>query len=445
MSDNVMKFQPYSARKFQESKYWNKLNESQQHDFLIGTEILPFRVNEFVLQNLLNWDNLDNDPIYNLLFPQKSMLENNHYEQIEGLLKGDRSTLSKQIKIMRESLNPHPSSQAANVPYHKGEYLKGIQHKYPETLLFFPSAGQSCHSYCTFCFRWAQFVGDMDDRFQSKDIDQLVDYINCHPEITDVLITGGDSMIIKTRVLERYINALLDKTNITTIRFGSKALTYWPYRFTQDDDADDLIRLFEKIVSRGRHLSFMAHFNHSCELEPVETAKAIKRILSTGAVIRTQSPILKNINDNADVWASMWRKQTQLGCIPYYMFVERDTGPKKYFELPLYMCHEIFKNAYSQVSGLARTVRGPVMSASLGKVLIDGVIELGSEKYFVLEYLQSRIPSSCRQPFLAKLNTKATWFDNLELHPEHIAYGVSLLENKKCHSHTKRIEVVNSF
>ena len=67
----------------------------------------------------------------------------------------------------------------------------------------------------------------------------------------------------------------------------------------------------------------------------------------------------------------MWREQSRLGIVPYYMFVERDTGPKRYFEVPLARTLDIFNTAYRQMSGIARTVRGPSMSALPGKVLID--------------------------------------------------------------------------
>ena len=97
-------------------------------------------------------------------------------------------------------------------------------------------------------------------------------------------------------------------------------------------------------------------------------AEAVRRIRSAGGVIRTQAPLIRTINDDPAIWAAMWRAQVRLGMVPYYMFVERDTGPQDYFAVPLARAYGIFREAYRQVSGLCRTVRGPSMSATPGKV-----------------------------------------------------------------------------
>ena len=111
------------------------------------------------------------------------------------------------------------------------------------------------------------------------------------------------------------------------------------------------------------------------------------------------------------MWAEMWKEQTQLGMIPYYMFIERDTGAKRYFELPLYKTWEIFRDAYKQVSGVSRTVRGPSMSAGPGKVEVSGVTEINGEKVFVLRFIQARNPEWVQRPFFAKYDETATWLD----------------------------------
>jgi hypothetical protein len=109
----------------------------------------------------------------------------------------------------------------------------------------------------------------------------------------------------------------------------------------------------------------------------------------------------------------MWREQVRLGAVPYYMFVERDTGPKRYFEVKLARALRIFSEAYSQVSGLARTVRGPSMSAAPGKVLIDGVADVGEESAFVLKLIQARDPSWVNRVFFAQFDSQAVWLDGL--------------------------------
>jgi hypothetical protein len=130
-------------------------------------------------------------------------------------------------------------------------------------------------------------------------------------------------------------------------------------------------------------------------------------------VIRTQAPVVRHVNDSADVWAEMWSRQVRLGAVPYYMFVERDTGPRDYFGVPLSRAHEIFRRAYRRQSGLGRTVRGPVMSATPGKVLVDGIAGIGEERFFVLKFLQARDPEWVGKPFFARYDPEAIWLDDL--------------------------------
>ena len=131
-------------------------------------------------------------------------------------------------------------------------------------------------------------------------------------------------------------------------------------------------------------------------------------------VIRGQGPLIAHINDDAEVWARLWRKEVQLGIVPYYMFVERDTGARRYFEVPLVKAWEIYRQALGQVSGLARTARGPSMSAGPGKVEVQGVTEIGGEKVFVLRFIQGRNSDWVQRPFFARFDPTATWLNHLK-------------------------------
>ena len=314
------------------------------------------------------------------------------------------------------TLNPHPAGQMEhNVPRLDGQPLNGMQHKYRETVLFFPSQGQTCHAYCTFCFRWPQFVGLDDMKFAAKEADGMVEYLKRHPEVNSVLFTGGDPMVMKTKVLRRYIEPLLQAglDHITSIRIGTKALAYWPQRFVSDPDSDDLMALIDEVNTAGRNLAIMAHYSHPVELSTKAGQAAIARLRNAGATIRCQAPLIRHVNDKPEVWANMWKAQETLGMIPYYMFVERDTGPRHYFEVPLARAFDVFSKAYKRVSGLSRTVRGPSMSATPGKVLVDAVTEINGEKVFVLKFIQGRNPEWAGQMFFAKYDETARWLDEL--------------------------------
>lgn len=384
----------------------------------VVAHVLPFKTNNYVVNELIDWDNYQNDPIFILNFPQKGMLSPEHFSKMAKAVDAgaDTATLRKTADEIRHQLNPHPAGQSHNVPEVNGEKLTGAQHKYNETMLFFPSQGQTCHAYCTFCFRWPQFTGMDNMKFAMKEIDNVIAYLRQHEEITDLLITGGDPMVMKASVLDTYISRLLeaDLAHLQTIRIGSKSLSFWPYRYLSDPDAEEVLQIFKKVSDSGKSLAFMAHFNHPRELETEAVQKAIKKIRATGAQIRTQSPLLNHINASAQVWADMWKKQVGLGLIPYYMFIARDTGAQEYFGVSLHRAWDIFQRAYTRVSGIARTVRGPSMSCTPGKVRVCGITEIHGEKVFVLEFIQGRNSQWAIRPFFAKYDPKALWMDDLQ-------------------------------
>jgi len=418
--DETASIKSYTLMNFRTIPQIQQMSEETQFQMEVVGNVLPFKTNNYVVEQLIDWDNVPNDPMYVLTFPQKGMLIPEHYDKMANTLRSgaDKKEIARIANDIRLQLNPHPAGQMElNVPQLKdGTKLYGMQHKYDETCLFFPSQSQTCHAYCTFCFRWPQFVGMDEMKFAMREGEQLVQYLKEHPEISDVLFTGGDPMIMKASMFSVYTDALLDAKlpNLKTIRIGTKAVSYWPYKFLTDSDADETLKNFEKIVKSGTHLAIMAHFNHLAELSTDPIKEAIKRIRNTGAQIRTQSPLLAHINDDANMWAEMWQKQVSLGCIPYYMFVVRDTGAQHYFGVPLVKAEKIFRTAFRKVSGLARTVRGPSMSATPGKVHVLGVSEINGQKVMALQLLQGRESEWVGVPFFAKYDENAIWLDDLK-------------------------------
>lgn len=412
-------YKAYTLSNFKQIPQVNKLSEEQLFNMEVVGNVLPFKTNNYVVDELINWNNVPNDPMFILTFPQKEMLSPEHFNEMAEVLKNNptKAQIKETALKIRNQLNPHPAGQMEhNVPEIDGVKLTGVQHKYKQTVLFFPSNGQTCHAYCTFCFRWPQFVGMEEWKFAMRETELLIKYVKEHEEVTDVLFTGGDPLIMKAKNLASYIEPLLDAElpNLQTIRIGTKALGYWPYKFLSDDDSGELLKLFERIVKKGINLAIMAHFNHSVELSTPAAQEAIRVLRATGAQIRTQSPLLKHINDSEEVWADMWRKQVNLNCIPYYMFIPRDTGAQDYFAVTLENAWHIFRNAYQKVSGVCRTVRGPSMSCTPGKIQLLGITEINKEKVFVLRMLQGRNPDWVARPFFAKYDPKAVWLDDLK-------------------------------
>ncbi len=445
-----MKYQVYARHNLHKIPSYGRLSREQIHNIKIVSEVLPFKTNNYVVNELIDWDNYQDDPMFILNFPQKAMLKAAQFNTLAEMTgnNGSKTDLAKYVHEIRLNLNPHPAGQLEhNVPMLKGKTLTGIQHKYRETMLFFPTQGQTCHAYCTFCFRWPQFTGLSELKFAMKQAHLVVSYLRENPSISDILFTGGDPMVMKADVLEKYFQAILDADlpQLKTIRIGSKTLSFWPYRYLTDPDAGKVLDLFRKINDRGIHLAFMAHINHPKELSTNAVHEAVHLIRGTGAQIRTQSPLLRHINNDPVIWEQMWRKQVDMGMVPYYMFVARDTGAQSYFGVTLKDAHHIFNTAYQKVSGICRTVKGPSMSAGPGKVRIVGITEIHNEKVFVLEFLQGRNSEWVGKPFFAKYNPAAMWLDELTpaLGQPHFFYEpeyLKLLKIDKLPGHTLKTD-----
>lgn len=390
------------------------VSPAMRHEIRVVSSVLPFRVNRHVVTELIDWEAGPEDPLYRMVIPTRDALTEEQFRAVETAL-GDRAELREVVASVRAELNPHPSGQRMNIPENSGEAVPGLQHKYRETVLVFPKRGQTCHAYCSYCFRWAQFVRDEDLALPGTAPSPALEYIAARDEITDVLLTGGDPMVMSTSRLSEYILPLLEPRfqHVRTLRIGTKALTYWPWRFIDDVDSADFLRLLERVVASGKHVAIMAHVTHARELRHPACRRAVDLLRGTGALIRSQTPMLRGINDSASALTEKWQAEVEAGIVPYYVFVERDTGANNMFRVPLSRALSSYNEGLRAVSGLARTARGPVMSASMGKVHVRGSLQQGDSKYFVLSYLQARDPEWVGRTFLAQYDEEASWLTGL--------------------------------
>src|SRR5690606_26708977 len=198
------RFKVYTARQLAQIAQLQKLPEEQRFEMRVVANVLPFRVNQYVIDQLIDWSAVPNDPIFQLTFPQRGMLKPEHFDRVAQAMRDEvePAQLNQIIAEVRAELNPHPAGQLEdNIPQLDGEPIQGLQHKYRETVLFFPSSGQVCYSYCTFCFRRPLFVGDMDLKFAMKETSLLHEYLRSQPQMTYVLVTRGDHPLMKIRTL----------------------------------------------------------------------------------------------------------------------------------------------------------------------------------------------------------------------------------------------------
>ncbi|MFF3316598.1 KamA family radical SAM protein [Streptomyces sp. NPDC003035] len=374
------------------------------HDAEVVGHVLPFKVSAHVTDQLIDWSRAPDDPLYRLVMPHRDMLASADFAAVEAARDAGEQRLRLTVSGVRDRLDPYPQPNPYPQPSGRPrrdtpEDGQGLQQEDAETLLVFPRQGQTCHSYCAYCFRWPQFTGETATRPPVSGPEAMTAHLDRHPEITDVLLTGGDPLVMRTELLDAYVAPLLAeerRDRIRTVSIGTKAVSFSPERFLTAPDADDLLRLFERVVASGRRLALTLHVSHPRELHPEPARHALRRLRDTGAVLRSQAPVVRHVNDDPDVWARMWQEGVELGIVPCSMFVERDAGPRRYFGLPLSRALTVYADALRQVSGpagAARASRGPVMSTELGTIAIEGIAHLPDGPAFALRVLRARDPA----------------------------------------------------
>jgi lysine 2,3-aminomutase len=306
---------------------------------------------------------------------------------------------------IRQLIIPHPeemqtwgnldaSNEAANTP------VKGVQHKYPHTVLLL--VNEVCGAYCRYCFRKRLFLNDNDE--VSKDISEGLDYIRGNPLVTNVLLTGGDPLVLSTSKLEKILTELRAIEHVKIIRIGSKMPAFNPFRILEDERLQAVLRQHSTIDKR---IYLMAHFDHPRELTP-EAVAGLDAFHRCGVIAVNQCPLIRGVNDNAEVLAELFRKLSFAGVPPYYLFQGRPTAGNAPYELPITRGYALFEAAKSKVSGLAKRARY-VMSHDSGKIEIVGI---DAERIY-LRYHRAKDPADEGRFMVYERDDHASWLDHL--------------------------------
>ena len=286
------------------------------------------------------------------------------------------------------------SAEADNTP------IRGVQHKYPHTVLLL--CNEVCGAYCRYCFRKRLFMNDNDEA--SIDVTEGLAYIAAHPAVTNVLLTGGDPLLMSTPRLTRIIEGLRAIDHVKIIRIGSKMPAFEPGRLG-DDEA--LLALFRKHSTPERRIYLMAHFDHPRELTP-RALEALEKGREAGLAIVNQCPIVRGVNDDPTVLAELFRALSFAGIAPYYLFQGRPTAGNRPFETTIVESFFLFEEAKRRVSGLAKRAR-LVMSHASGKVEIVGV----DQEHIYLRYHRAKDPADEGRFLVCRRDNEAQWLDDL--------------------------------
>ena len=280
--------------------------------------------------------------------------------------------------------------------------MPGLQHKYPQTALILTT--NRCSMYCRHCFR-KRLVGLPTNEVMRR-FGEAARYIEEHPEITNVLLSGGDPLVLKTSLIEAFLARLSKIPSLEFIRIGSRVPVTFPDRILTDDD---LVTTLRKYSRKVKQLYLVTQFNHPREITEKST-QAVSRLLDAGLVVLNQAILLKSVNDDPRVMADLQTRLTGIGVSPYYVFQCRPVRRvKRHFQVPLKAGCAIIDEAKKLLDGPSKRFRY-VMSHRTGKIEIVGV--MGNEIY--LKYHQAKNPRNIGKFFKRRLNKTAGWLDELD-------------------------------
>ncbi len=239
----------------------------------------------------------------------------------------------------------------------------------------------------------------------AKDVSGGIRYIAEHPEVTNVLLTGGDPLLLSTRRLRETIEGLRAIPHVEIIRIGTKIPAFNPWRILGDSE---LLEVLSRNSTPRRRIYVMAHFDHPRELTR-PAIDAIDALLRAGVVCVNQCPLVKGVNDHPGVLSDLFRLLSWIGCPPYYVFQGRPTAGNQPYAVPIVRGWDTFQEALRIGSGLALRARF-VMSHATGKVEITGV----DRRHIYLRYHRARDLENRGRFLICKRDDEAYWLDQLE-------------------------------
>lgn len=403
-----------------------RLSHAVERELFI--EVYRFKATTHIL-NAIDWTRYQTDSIYQLVFPQPGMMPPEVVAQYAAAITpAERSAIADAYK---QETSPHDGCQLLNKPWIERDdggidVLEGSQHKYPPVALVFDKTTQDCFAFCTYCFRHAQLRQD-DDMFLQHDVRQVHDYVRSHPEITDILITGGDAGYMSAERFRQYTLPLLEDPgllHVRTVRIASRVLTYQP-ELLLSKAYERMLQTFDHLRDHGVQVTWMAHFSTPRELLNPGTIAALRRLQLHGVTVRSQSPIMNHISlfqdehgrtdidRSAQNWIDLGNILATLGVRFHSMYCARPTGEHHYFSASLSDINKVFSLVYRTLGSLSRPSRYITMTTSAGKVSLLGETTVGGRRAMVLKFNEARNMAWMDRVFLAVYDETETRIDKL--------------------------------
>lgn len=321
-------------------------------------------------------------------FYEEHIRAGDHYEKL-------RLIVEPSVRELEADGSLDTSGEAENT------VVPGLQHKYPQTGLMLVT--EQCAAFCRYCFR-KRFVGKSQDEV-AVDYDRIADYISCNPEMNNVLLSGGDPFMLKTRTLHEILDRLLPIPHLSSIRMGTKTITFNPLRLREPGFKG----VFERIVDSGKTAVVVTHFDHFAEISD-EARRHIREYREIGVQFLNQGVLLKGVNDDVETLTRTFADLHAIGLRPYYLFQTRPIVGASRFQVSLREGAALVRTVQGNLSGIQKTFRY-VMSHVTGKIEILG-FDTDTDR-LVMRYHQAKDTANAGLVFTRDCPTDAKWLDDL--------------------------------
>ena len=242
-----------------------------------------------------------------------------------------------------------------------------IVHRYPDRVLFYVS--NECAMYCRFCTRKRK-VGDDLKNPAVEEIDKGIEYVASHEDIRDVLISGGDPLLLSNKRLDEILGKLREIEHLDLIRIGTRVPCVWPQKIIEDKELVDVLRKHTPQSRKDRQLFINTHFNHPNEITD-ESYQAVKILRDLGIPIGNQSVLLKGVNDDTDVMKDLVHGLGRMGVRPYYLYYADLVEGTGHFRTEVYKGKEICRDLCGTTTGFLRPTYVVDAVGGRGKVPVD--------------------------------------------------------------------------
>ncbi|WP_414587373.1 KamA family radical SAM protein [Scytonema sp. PCC 10023] len=359
-----------SLRRSHQAEDWLPLSPAERDRVTQAKQSFPMMV-PLGYAELVDWQNPD-DPLRQLLLPSESEKDKS----------GSLDTSGEEISTV----------------------VQGLQHKYDQTAVLIVT--QACAGHCRYCFRRRLMSRDVLVKETIEDLKEAIAYIAEHPEIDNVLLSGGDPMISSTRRLANLFAAIASIPHIWQIRISTKLPAFLPSRFTTDPE---LLNVLHQYKSRFQ-IVIQSHFDHPREITPA-SIRALEALQQAGCLLTSQIALMKGINDSPNTLTELFKRLHRYGVIPQYLFHPRPVKHATSFQLPIVEGMQLIEAVRQRCSGPVKRFRY-ILTHEDGKLELVGILP-GSPMQLVAKWQQVRRGLDKSGVMLVPIDEKTCWMEEI--------------------------------